>query len=44
MTVSAVNRRGRPVEVRVSGTPMPNQQHGTTGAILVMEIDEPSAC
>ena len=36
--LSAVNRRGRTVEVRVTGTPLYRDGEDTTGAILVMDI------
>jgi two-component system, chemotaxis family, CheB/CheR fusion protein len=36
--LTAVNRRGRTVEVRVVGTPLAHDGEGATGAILVMDI------
>jgi two-component system CheB/CheR fusion protein len=37
--VDAVNRRGRPVRVRVVCTPLSGQDVGSDGAIIVMEAD-----
>jgi two-component system CheB/CheR fusion protein len=40
--LTAVNRRGRTIEVRVVGTPLSRDGEGTTGAILVMDpLDTP---
>jgi two-component system, chemotaxis family, CheB/CheR fusion protein len=36
----AVNRRGRTVEVRVTGTPLSRDGEEATGAILVMDVSE----
>ncbi|WP_377352212.1 CheR family methyltransferase [Plantactinospora siamensis] len=43
VALDAVNRRGRPIRVRVTSTPLLNVLDGTTGALLVMEAegDEP---
>jgi len=38
--LAAVNRRGRKIDVRVVGTPLYRQGDGTTGAVLVMELEE----
>src|SRR5690349_21517147 len=40
--LSAVNRRGRPVEVRVIGTPLSRDSEKPTGAIPVMDATESS--
>ena len=37
----SVNRRGRQIEVRIVGTPLRNG-YGTTGVILVMDMEEPT--
>ena len=42
VTVTVVNRRGRTVAVRVVCTPLVNHRDGTTGAILLMETDDPA--
>jgi two-component system, chemotaxis family, CheB/CheR fusion protein len=39
MVVSAINRRGRPVMVRVAGSPFDSADGATGGAILLMEQD-----
>ncbi|MGQ0572634.1 MAG: CheR family methyltransferase [Pseudonocardia sp.] len=36
----AVNRRGRPISVRVLGSPLRTQSGGATGVILMMEHDD----
>src|SRR4051794_37927791 len=36
--LTAVNRRGRTIEVRVVGTPLSRDGEGTTGAILIMDL------
>jgi two-component system CheB/CheR fusion protein len=40
--VEAVNRRGRPVLVQVTGTPLLDRKNGTTGVVVVMAADEPA--
>ena len=39
LTVEAVNRRGRPLQVQVVCTPLLNHGDGTTGVIVVMATD-----
>ena len=39
MVLSAVNRRGRPIQVRVAGSPLDGVDSSTSGAILLMEQD-----
>jgi two-component system CheB/CheR fusion protein len=39
MVLSAVNRRGRPILVRVAGSPLDSTDGKTNGAILLMEQD-----
>ncbi|TDC50286.1 PAS domain S-box protein [Jiangella ureilytica] len=41
ITIDAVNRRGRPVAVHVTATPMRLEPDDTPGAILVMDVIEP---
>jgi two-component system, chemotaxis family, CheB/CheR fusion protein len=38
----SVNRRGRQIGVRVVGTPLRRNGAGTTGVILVMDMEEPT--
>jgi hypothetical protein len=38
----AVNRRGRTVEVQIVGAPLSRDGEDATGAILVMEVADPS--
>ncbi len=39
MMLSAVNRRGRPIQVRVAGSPLDSADGDASGAILLMEQD-----
>jgi two-component system, chemotaxis family, CheB/CheR fusion protein len=39
MVLSAVNRRGRPIQVRVAGSPLDRADGKASGAILLMEQD-----
>jgi hypothetical protein len=43
LRLTAVNRRGRPVEVNVVGTPLGHVDNGTSGAILVMDAVDPGS-
>ncbi|MBV9314381.1 MAG: PAS domain S-box protein [Pseudonocardia sp.] len=40
MLLSAVNRRGRPIQVRVAGSPLDGVEGTASGAILLMEMEQ----
>jgi two-component system CheB/CheR fusion protein len=41
LRLGSVNRRGRQIDVRVVGAPLKRDGDGTTGVILVMELEQP---